>query len=267
VFDSGDFIYVSSRYLNLIQKLTPEGRVLKEWGGTGSGPGEFTMPWGMDVDSQGDLYVADWRNDRVQKFDSEGIFLKTYGESGRGVGQFHRPSSVAVDTNLNVAVADWGNERVQILDNEGPVTNVLEGEATLSKWSHEWLDVNLDEREARNRADLKVLDLPDHLKNAYHEASQTEHKFWGPVSVKFDSENQLYVTEHSMQAPHSSMHEDLHGHEKLRHQVYVKIPWNQVDSPLSLHRLFPYKNPVHQELYQNQLDSSDELPIQCQCLP
>ena len=100
------------------------------------------MPWGMDVDSQGDLYVADWRNDRIQKFDSEGIFLKTYGESGRGVGQFHRPSSVAVDTNLNVAVADWGNERVQILDNEGSVINVLEGEATLSKWSHEWLDVN-----------------------------------------------------------------------------------------------------------------------------
>ena len=195
--DSDDFIYVASRYLNVIQKLTSEGRVVTEWGGAGSGPGEFEMPWGMDVDAQGNLYVADWRNDRIQKFDSEGNLLHIFGESGVAIGQFNRPSSVAVDTNMNIAVADWGNERVQILDEGGSVLNVLEGDATLSKWSHEWLDVNLDEREARNRADLKVLDHPEHLKNAYHEASQTEHKFWGPVSVKFDSDNQLYVTEHS----------------------------------------------------------------------
>ena len=195
--DFDDFIYVSSRYLNLIQKLTPEGRIVLQWGCSGNGPGEFNMPWGMDIDSQRCLYVADWRNDRVQKFDADGSFLRSFGESGKKSGQFHRPSSVAVDSNLNVAVADWGNERVQIFNNEGLVLNVLEGDATLSQWSHEWLDVNLDEREARNRANLKTLDLPRHLSNAYHEASQTEHKFWGPVSVKFDSDDQLYVTEHS----------------------------------------------------------------------
>ena len=195
--DSDDFIYVSSRYLNLIQKLTPEGRIVLQWGCSGNGPGEFNMPWGMGIDSQRCLYVADWRNDRVQKFGDDGSFLRSFGESGKKSGQFHRPSSVAVDSNLNVAVADWGNERVQIFNNEGLVLNVLEGDATLSQWSHEWLDVNLDEREARNRANLKTLDLPPHLTNAYHEASQTEHKFWGPVSVKFDSDDQLYVTEHS----------------------------------------------------------------------
>ena len=94
--DSDDFIYVSSRYLNVIQKLTSEGRVVTEWGGAGSGPGEFEMPWGMDVDAQGNLYVADWRNDRIQIFDSEGNLLHIFGESGVAIGQFNRPSSVAV---------------------------------------------------------------------------------------------------------------------------------------------------------------------------
>ena len=59
-----------------------------------------------------------------------------------------------------ICVADWGNERVQILDANGEFQQMLTGEATLSKWAAEWLDVNQDELGARNRSDLAVKDLP-----------------------------------------------------------------------------------------------------------
>ena len=74
---------------------------------------------------------------------------------------------------------------------------MLSGEATLSKWAAEWLEVNQDELGARNRSDLLVKELPKHLQTPFHSASQTEPIFWGPVSVKLDANDRLYITEHS----------------------------------------------------------------------
>ena len=61
----------------------------------------------------------------------------------------------------------------------------------------EWLEVNPDEYDLRKESTLLVKDLPKHLTTPYHQGSQSEPIFWGPVSVKVDSEDRLYVTEHS----------------------------------------------------------------------
>ena len=190
-------VYVVEQYANRVRKLTADGESALSWGGEGDGAGQFDLPWGATVDSAGDVYVADWRNDRVQKFTSDGEFIAAYGESGDGDGQFHRPSSVAVTSDGLICVADWGNERVQILDSDGSHRQTLYGEATLSKWAEEWLLVNPDEYDARKASELDVGELPEHLRTAYHTASQTEPIFWGPVSVKLDARDRLYVTEHS----------------------------------------------------------------------
>jgi sugar lactone lactonase YvrE len=88
------------------------------------------MPWGVTVDVQGSVYVADWRNDCMQKFSPTGQCLASFGESGEGAGQFHRPASVAVDPEGFLYVADWGNERVQILGPDGSFQVQLRGQAT-----------------------------------------------------------------------------------------------------------------------------------------
>ena len=74
---------------------------------------------------------------------------------------------------------------------------MLHGEATVSQWAREWLEANQDELQARNRSDLLIKELPSHLRTPYHVGSQTESRFWGPVSVKLDQHGRLYVTEHS----------------------------------------------------------------------
>ena len=51
-----------------IQKFTLDGKYLGQFGSFGSGPGELNMPWGLGLDKDGNIYVADWRNDRIQKF-------------------------------------------------------------------------------------------------------------------------------------------------------------------------------------------------------
>lgn len=195
--DDDDNLYVVERACNRIHMLTHEGDTILTWGEGGTGNGQFDMPWGIAIDRYGIVYVADWRNDRIQKFTPEGEFVTSFGESGTGEGQFHRPSSIAVDTNGTIYVSDWGNERVQVLDPDGAFRQMLYGEATLSKWAEEWFNANREEQSVRDKSDLSIKHLPQHLQNPYQKGAQTEHLFWGPVSTKLDRQDRLYVTEHS----------------------------------------------------------------------
>ena len=41
-------------------------------GGTpGINDGQLNLPWGIEIDSHGDVWIADWRNDRIQKFSAD----------------------------------------------------------------------------------------------------------------------------------------------------------------------------------------------------
>ena len=192
--DQDDNVYVVDQRNHRVQKFTPGGEYLLQWGKAGSAEGEFNLPWGIGIDSRGCVYVADWRNDRVQKFSADGSFIAAYGGPGEAEGRFNRPSSVAVDRDGYVYVADWGNERVQVLGPDGSFQLQLRGEATPSKWAEEYYAVNPDEKSERDKSEL-FPELPPHLNTPYHISSQTEPYFWGPISVKLDKEQRLYVTE------------------------------------------------------------------------
>ena len=194
--DAEDNLYITDQNNHRVQKLTPDGRHLLTFGSAGSGDGELNMPWGICIASDGSVYVADWRNDRVQQFGADGEFIAKFGESGDGAGQFIRPAGVAVDSDGNIYVADWGNERVQILATDGSHLMTLRGEATLSKWAHDFLAANPDEVETREISDLTP-ELPSHFNTPHLISSQTEPYFWGPASVNFDNEGRMFVTESS----------------------------------------------------------------------
>ena len=196
-FDSNDNLYITERSASRLTKIDGDGNVIFRVGEPGDGELQFNMPWGVVTDGKGYVYVADWRNDRIQKLDPDGNFVTSFGQSGNSEGQFNRPSSVAVDSQGNMYVTDWGNERVQVLNSEGRFLHVVEGQATLSKWAEQWLEVNQDEYSARRSSNLSFLDLPAHLQTPYQVGSQTEHLFWGPVSAKIDACDSLFITEHS----------------------------------------------------------------------
>jgi len=69
-------LYVSDGYGNdRVVVFDPNGRFVRSWGQLGSGPGEFSQPHSIAVDSEGRVYVADRNNARIQVFDSDGQFL------------------------------------------------------------------------------------------------------------------------------------------------------------------------------------------------
>ncbi|MEC8702771.1 MAG: hypothetical protein VXX41_04875, partial [Bacteroidota bacterium] len=51
------------------------GEYLFEWGVFGENKNEFNIPHGLDLDKNGNVYVADRENNKIQKFDSLGNFI------------------------------------------------------------------------------------------------------------------------------------------------------------------------------------------------
>lgn len=113
------FITTDRTYWNRVFRFKWPGPYTIYWGGTGSGNGEFNGPEAVDVDSSGNIYVADRLNHRVQKFNSSGTFLLAWGGYGSGNGQFKFPEGIAVDSSNNVYVADSSNDRVQKFTSSG----------------------------------------------------------------------------------------------------------------------------------------------------
>jgi len=90
-----------------------------KWGTSGSGDAQFKGPYGVEVDSSGNVYVSDAGNNRIQKFSSTGTFVSKWGTYGSLDGQFNMPMGVAVDSSGNVYVSDAGNNRTQKFSSTG----------------------------------------------------------------------------------------------------------------------------------------------------
>ena len=84
---------------NRVQKFSKDGKFIKMWGKTGTGPGEFLDPHALAMDSQGRVFVGDRKNNRVQIFDQDGNHIASWT-------QFGRPSGLYIDDNDILYSAD-----------------------------------------------------------------------------------------------------------------------------------------------------------------
>jgi iduronate 2-sulfatase len=148
-------IYVSDGYGNSrVMKFASNGKFLSQWGRPGKGRGEFNLPhailvdakgrvivgdrendriqifnsegillevwpgfapFGMELDTKGDLFVADGRASKVLRIDSNGTVNGSWGRKGSGPGEFNLPHMLASDSAGNLYVAEVGGMRLQKL--------------------------------------------------------------------------------------------------------------------------------------------------------
>lgn len=149
---NGD-VYVTDGYgNNRVVRFDQQGKYLSEWGSAGTGPGEFDLPHSIVIDSEQRVIVGDRENDRIQIFDLNGRLLETWngfapygiaidsnhqlfvadaratqilrlnqkgmvisrlGSKGHAPAQFDLPHMLCVDPNGNIYVAEVGGQRFQ----------------------------------------------------------------------------------------------------------------------------------------------------------
>jgi sugar lactone lactonase YvrE len=133
-----------------IQKITPGGVVTTLAGsghdGSANGTGSaasFYGPYGIAMDSSGNIYVADTWNQLIRKitsggvvttlagggagFDSNGFAIPGNANGTGTAASFSFPEGVAVDSLGNVYVADSGNDLIRKITSGGVVTTLAGG--------------------------------------------------------------------------------------------------------------------------------------------
>ncbi len=98
---------------------------VREWGMFGSGPGQFTYPWGVGVDASGVVYVGD--QSRVQRFTPDGVWLGEFDPTVTGSGHVLSLYGLHVTAEGHVWVADPSGNKVVEFDAGGQYVRHIGG--------------------------------------------------------------------------------------------------------------------------------------------
>lgn len=98
------------------------GRVIRTvGGGRGAAGNQFSFPFGVAIDPQGRVFVADDINQRVLRFGPAPAYKyrARWGHYGTGPGQLAFPRAIATDGSGAIYVTNTGNDRIDVFDRSG----------------------------------------------------------------------------------------------------------------------------------------------------
>ena len=99
------------------------GQLIDSWG-----TGKFVVPHGIDIDTEGNIWLADVGLHQVFKYTPEGELLLTLGEAGvpgKDALHFNMPTDIAVLADGSIYVTDgYGNNRVMVFSATGELIDI-----------------------------------------------------------------------------------------------------------------------------------------------
>ena len=151
--DSSGNLYIADMYNHRIRKVATNGIISTVAGsGTAGNSGDggaaisasLNYPYGIAVDSSGNLYIADTENHSIRKVGTNGVIstvagIGTFGYHGDGgaatSAALTYPTSVAIDSSGNLYIADQYNHRIRKVDTSGIISTVA-GTGTFGGYYH-----------------------------------------------------------------------------------------------------------------------------------
>jgi len=125
-FDADGNLYVTDTGNKRVQKFTPDGKFLGQWGGVGLQPGQFNEPVGIAISQKtGDIFVADTWNRRIQRFDKTFKPITQWPVQGWAGESVNNKPYLVVDADDNVYISDPEGYQVIKFDNQGRVQAVF----------------------------------------------------------------------------------------------------------------------------------------------
>jgi uncharacterized protein (TIGR03437 family) len=142
VVDGAGSVYVADLGASVVRKVAPSG-IISTVAGTGgagfSGDGgpataaQLNGPFGLALDSAGNLYIADSNNNCVRKISANGSISTVAGTTDRGFlgdggaarnAWLNGPEGVAVDAAGSLYIADTFNNRIRKVTADGNIATV-----------------------------------------------------------------------------------------------------------------------------------------------
>jgi streptogramin lyase len=143
--DAGGNLYIADQGNSVIRKMDTNNLVTT-FAGTPYTKGyidgadtlaSFSMPFGVAVNSAGNVYVADAGNNVIRMITPDGTVSTFAGSGASGLANgmadtssFNSPLGVAVDGSGNVYVADYGNDLIRKITPAGTVSTLAGSGAT-----------------------------------------------------------------------------------------------------------------------------------------
>ena len=139
--DSLGNLYIADTFNHRIRRVDAATGIVATVAGNGTsgfggddGPAlqaQLARPYGVALDSSGNLYIADSDNDRIRKVDAAGLISTVAGNGTSGFGgdgraaiqaQLDNPVGVATDSLGNLYIADGNNHRIRKVDAAGLIS-------------------------------------------------------------------------------------------------------------------------------------------------
>lgn len=227
VADNTGNVFVADRQRHSILKISPTG-VVSVFAGSGTcgdfdatGVGaQFCTPYGITMDSAGNLYVADYGFSTIRKISQAGVVTTIAGNGVAGYrngpgsyAKFDRPMGVAVDSAGIVYVADSENHAIRAISTNGDVSTfsggngptILDGNAgsnsaflqpncvTISGNYLYVCDYNAIRRVSLSTGGAAT--LYGSASDGYIEGSGTSARFWRPYGIAIDDQGTMYIAD------------------------------------------------------------------------
>jgi uncharacterized repeat protein (TIGR03803 family) len=112
---NGNILIINSS--GSLHRIDQAGNILATIGEANQ-PGQFRNPFGVAMDSFGNMFVLDTENNRVQKFNASGDFVSQFGGFGSGDDQLNYPRRMHISRSNDIYIID-GSPRVKKFDNNG----------------------------------------------------------------------------------------------------------------------------------------------------
>jgi DNA-binding beta-propeller fold protein YncE len=90
--------------------------------GQGAGPGQLNFPYGVAIDPQGRVFVADDMNQRIVRYSTPATkyqYKARWGSYGTAAGNLAYPRGLATNKSGELFVANTGNDRIDVFDASG----------------------------------------------------------------------------------------------------------------------------------------------------
>ncbi len=232
--DSQGRVYFASQ--SRVFRIEGDGTLTRIAGGAISGfsgdgglavNAQLRTPYGLALDSAGNLYIADYGNHRIRKVDASGVITTFAGNGGVGLSgddnaatgaMLHYPCGMAFDASGSLYFADSGNHRIRKINTDGIISNVVGyayggfgGDDAAAVDAHVYFptDVALD-----TQGNLFIADYGNHRVRkvdtsgkittyaggaagfAGDGAEAAKAQFNSPIAISIDRNNNLYISDY-----------------------------------------------------------------------